>query len=380
MSSERKIGFGSGKIFVSAPDLSSLEEQYVLEAVKSSWISSAGEFVDKFETAFAKFAGARYALGVSNGTVALHLAMLGLDIRPGDEVIVPSLTYVAVANAVRYVGAEPVFVDIDPETWCMDPSRIEDAITRRTKAIVAVHNYGHPADMDAINHIAAVHGLWVIEDAAEAHGATYKGRRVGALGHIATFSFYGNKIITSGEGGAVTVNDPHLYQRLKTLRGQGMDPKRRYFFPVIGYNFRITNVACAILCAQLERYTELVQSRSRLFESYQALLAGVSGLALQPAAPDVSVAPWMFCVRIEADLFGRSRDQVMRDFEEANIEVRPFFVPLHSLPPYREESRRRNIVLPHTDLIASQGINLPTAPNLGNEEIRRVCAVLKPMR
>ncbi len=192
-----------------------------MEAVRSSWISSSGAFLERFEREFADLCGSRHALCVCNGTVALHLALLALDVRRGDEVLVPSLTYVATANAVRYVGAEPVFVDVDPETWCIDAERLENSITPRTRGIIPVHLYGHPADMDAINHVAAVHGLWVIEDAAEAHMAQYKGKPVGNLARIATFSFYGNKIITSGEGGVVLVSEPQLELRLRTLARTG---------------------------------------------------------------------------------------------------------------------------------------------------------------
>ncbi len=239
----------SAKIPVASTDLGGNEERYVVDAIRSSWISSTGPYLSRFEREYAAACGASSAVAVCNGTVALHLALLGLDVRPGDEVLVPSLTYVATANAVRYVGAEPVFVDVDRETWCLDPAQIEAAITRRTKGIIVVHLLGHPADMDRINHIAAVNGLWVVEDAAEAPLATYKGRVVGGLAKMATFSFFGNKILTCGEGGAITLNDPQLDTRLRILRGQGMDPQRRYYFPVTGYNFRLTNVAAAILCA-----------------------------------------------------------------------------------------------------------------------------------
>ena len=200
----------SERIPVAAPDLGDCEEANVLSALRSTWISSTGPFLNEFEKTFAQICETEGALGVCNGTVALHLALLALDVRPGDEVLVPSLTYIATANAVRYVGAEPVFVDVDPCTWCIDPELLERSITRRTKGIIAVHLYGHPADMDAINHIAAVHGLWVVEDAAEAHFARYKGRPTGGLGDLGTFSFYGNKIITCGEGGGLTVKDRHL--------------------------------------------------------------------------------------------------------------------------------------------------------------------------
>ena len=208
---------------VAAADLSGNEEAYVVEAIRSSWISSTGKFVSRFEQEFAAMCGTRAAIGVCNGTVALHLALLGLDVRPGDEVLVPSLTYIATANAVRYVGAEPVFVDVDSDTWCIDPKLLEASITRRTKGIIAVHLYGHPADMDAINHIAAVHGLWVVEDAAEAHLATYNGRPVGGLADVATFSFLWQQDFDVRRG-----RRPHSQRsasselRLRTLRGQGM--------------------------------------------------------------------------------------------------------------------------------------------------------------
>ncbi len=198
------------RIPVSEPDLNGNELKYVAEAIRSSWISSTGEYVARFERDFADATGARACVAVANGTVALHLAMLAHGVGPGDEVIVPSLTYIATANAVSYCGGEPVFVDVDPATWCIDPGLIEAAIGPRTKGIVVVHLYGHPADMDAINDIASRHGLWVVEDAAEAFGARYKGKLAGGLSSIATFSFYGNKIITSGEGGALTTDDEGL--------------------------------------------------------------------------------------------------------------------------------------------------------------------------
>lgn len=356
------------KIPISRPDLSGNEEKYVVDAVRSSWISSTGPYVTRFETEFAKMCGAGSAVTVCNGTVALHLALLALDVRPGDEVLVPSLTYVATANAVRYVGAEPVFVDVDEATWCIDPKLLESAITRRTRGIIAVHLYGHPADMDAIRHVAAVHGLWVVEDAAEAHCATYKDRPVGSLGDLGTFSFYGNKILTSGEGGAVTVSDPQLDLRLRTLRGQGVDPERRYFFPVTGYNFRLTNVAAAILCAQMERAYLLVAKRRHVCARYAARLGGVDWIGLQPRAPWASIAPWMFCLTS-----AKPREQMVERLVRRGVDTRPFFVPLHELPMFREESRRRGESLPITERLAHTGLNLPTYPGLSDDEVDVVC-------
>jgi perosamine synthetase len=364
-------------IAVAVPDLSGNEERYVVDALRSSWISSTGPYIQRFEEEFAQLCGSRAAVGVCNGTVALHLALLALDVRPGDEVLVPSLTYIATANAVRYVGAEPVFVDVDPATWCLDPGLLEASITRRTKGIIAVHLYGHPADMDAINHIAGVHGLWVIEDAAEAHLARYKDRPVGSLGHIATFSFYGNKIFTSGEGGALTVSDPYSELRIRTLRGQGVDPHRRYFFPVTGYNFRLTNIACALLCAQLERRDEIVRERRKLFEEYRARLDGVPGIGFQPVAPWAQPAPWLFCITVDEARYGRSRDELAQLLAETGVDTRPFFLPLHRLPPFREESRRRGEHLPQTDRLGASGLNLPTHRELDAAALDQITCTIE---
>ncbi len=357
---------------VAIPDLSGNEEAYVTEAIRSSWISSTGPFIQRFEAEFSFLCSTQVAISVCNGTVALHLALLGLDVRPGDEVLVPSLTYIATANAVRYVGAEPVFVDVDPETWCLDPNMLEASITRRTKGIIAVHLYGHPADMDAINHIAAVHGLWVIEDAAEAHLAKYKCRTVGNLAKIATFSFYGNKIITCGEGGAVTTDDQQLIIRLKALRGQGMDPQRRYYFPITGYNFRLTNIACAMLCAQLERCEQIIERRKQIFSAYREQLANIQGIGFQPIASWADPAPWLFCITIDEKAYGCSRNDLIRLLGKEGIETRPFFMALHHLPPFREESLRRGENLPVTDELSRSGMNLPTYSQLSFDEIEYI--------
>ena len=365
---------------VASPDLSGNEEKYVVDAIRSTWISSTGLYIQRFEKEFAELCDAHTSVVVCNGTVALHLALLALDVRPGDEVLVPSLTYIATANAVRYVGAEPVFVDVDPQTWCINPQQIEAKITRRTKGIIPVHLYGHPADMDAINHIAAVHGLWVVEDAAEAHLARYKGRLTGSLAPIATFSFYGNKIFTCGEGGAIMVSDPNLEIRIRTLRGQGMDPNRRYYFPVTGYNFRLTNISAAILCAQLERRDEIISARKKVFEMYNLYLRGIPGIGFQPVASWAETAPWLYCITINKNEFGKSRDEVMEALSSKRVETRPFFLSLHKLPPFREESMRRNEVLPVTDELSESGLNLPTFAGLKEADIVRIGEIIRRLR
>ena len=365
---------------VAAADTSGNELKYVSDAITSSWISSTGPYVTRFEKQFAELCGARTCLTVCNGTIALHIALLTLGVRPGDEVLVPSLTYIATANAVRYVGAEPVFVEVDPATWCLDPAKLEDAITRRTKGIIPVHLYGHPADMDAINQIAAVHGLWVVEDAAEAHFAEYKGHRTGGLASLGTFSFYGNKILTCGEGGAVTINDPSLELRMRTLRGQGMDPHRRYYFPVTGYNFRLTNVASAMLCAQIERHELIIARRNKIFAAYRQLLSSIPGIHMQPVAGWALPAPWLFCITVDRKQYGRSRDELMAMLAAQNVDTRPFFVPLHTLPPFREESRRRGEQLPITDQLAASGLNLPTYNALLFSDQERIASIIREGR
>ena len=357
------------RIHVAGPDLTGNEEAYVVDAIRSSWISSTGLYVERFEREFADLCGTRAAISIANGTSALHLALLALGVGPGDEVIVPSLTYIATANAVRYCGAEPVFADIEPETWCLDPNAVETAVTDRTRGVIAVHLYGHPADMDAIQTVADRHGLWIVEDAAESHGAKYRGRPTGGLGSIGVFSFYGNKIVTSGEGGAITVDDRELEERIRLLRGQGMDPARRYYFPIVGYNYRLTNVACAILCAQLERFPELIAGRQRIFDGYRRRLEGVAGIGFQPVATWATPAPWLFCITVDSERLGCSRDELAAVLDRAGIETRPFFRPLHTMPPYSNGTWTN---LEVTERVAASGLNLPTSTMVRDPELDRI--------
>ncbi len=362
---------------VSMPDLSDLETRYAAEAVASSWVSSSGAFLDRFEQEFAEASSSRFALGTTSGTTALHLALAALGLGPGDEVIVPAMTYIATANAVRYCGAEPVFVDIDPATWCLDPTAIEAAITPKTKGIIPVHLLGHPADMDPILKLAVTHGLWVVEDAAEATFARYKGRLCGSLGTVGTFSFFGNKILTSGEGGAVTCSDESLRQRMALLRGQGMDPQKRYHFPIIGFNYRMTNVAAAILCGQMERRESIISRRAAILSLYAEALADIPGLALRDDAPWAESAPWLFSCLIDPVTFGCRRDDLAEELSQRGIDSRPMFIPIHRLPPYRQSARKRRTVLPVTDRLGSLGIMLPTYPQLSDADVLRICGTIR---
>ncbi|MGH9611839.1 MAG: DegT/DnrJ/EryC1/StrS family aminotransferase, partial [Bryobacteraceae bacterium] len=294
------IGSETRFIPVAQPVLSGNEKKYVNECLDSSWISSAGKFISQFEEAFAAFCGTRYAISSNNGTTALHLALLGLNAGPGDEVLVPTLTYIASANAIRYCGARPVLIDSEPLTMNIDPLAIERRITPATKGIVVVHLYGHPADMDPILEIARRHNLFVIEDAAEAHGATYRGRTVGSMGDVATFSFFGNKIITTGEGGMLTTNRPDLNDRIRLLRGQGMDLKRRYWFPIVGYNYRMTNIEAALGLAQLERVEEHLDRREAVAGWYNRHLSDLSNFITLPSVMDwAHHVFWMYTILLK---------------------------------------------------------------------------------
>lgn len=359
------------------PDLSGNEQRYAAEAVASSWISSTGQFLDRFEGEFAEACNCDYALGTSSGTTALHLAVAALGLGPGDEVIVPSLTYIATANAVTYCGATPIFVDVDPDTWCLDPTKIEAAITPHTKGIIPVHLLGHPADMDPIVQLAVTHGLWVVEDAAEAIFATYKGRLCGSLGNAAAFSFFGNKVLTSGEGGAVTLNDPLLQRRMAMLRGQGMNPNRRYHFPVVGFNYRMTNVAAAILCGQMERRHDIIMRRQEIVSLYTRELSGLAGIHVREDAAWAGTSPWLASCLVEPTHFGCDRDQLATSLKAAGIDTRPLFEPLHQLPPYRREAQQRGTVLPVTDRLAETGLMLPTYPQLSDDDVLFICRCIQ---
>ncbi|HEY3389935.1 MAG TPA: DegT/DnrJ/EryC1/StrS family aminotransferase [Prolixibacteraceae bacterium] len=350
---------------IAAPIFNGNEKKYVDDCIDSTWVSSSGKYISLFESEFAKFCHAGHALSCSNGTVALHLALLAYGIGPGDEIIVPTFTYVATANCVAYCGAKPVFVDCDPETWNIDPKKIEEVITPKTKGIIVVHIYGHPADLDPIMEIAKENGLFVIEDAAEAHGAEYHGKRVGSIGDIATFSFFGNKIITTGEGGMVTTNNDELAAKMRQIKGQGVDPTRRYWFPMVGYNYRMTNVEAAIGLAQLERIDWHMAQRRRIASHYKSCFQSFPKLFVQPEKPYALNSYWMTSVLLGDGL--PDRDLVMQNMLDKGIETRPFFYPMHVLPMYQESSDGRNF--PVADKVSARGMNLPSSANLTDEDL-----------
>jgi perosamine synthetase len=358
---------------VFAPWLPESARSYVLDCVDSGWVSSLGKYVPRFEEELAGFCEARHAVATSNGTVALHLALVVLGIGPGDEVLVPDLTFIATANAVRYTGATPVLVDVDRATWGIDPEDARRKLTPRTRAIIPVHLYGRPVDLDPLLELGRRHGLEVVEDAAEAHGARYKGRRVGALGRIGAFSFYGNKIFTTGEGGAVVTNDPALAERAAFLRDHAMDPHRRYFHTEVGFNYRMTNIQAALGCSQLEHAEEILRRRQAIARAYDEGLAGIRGLAFAvPAAWEESIC-WMYSVLVEPG-FGLDRDAVSAELRARGIDSRPFFVPLHEMPPYLTSAP-----FPVSTELSRQGINLPSGTALTPAEIATVCRALREL-
>ncbi len=359
-------------IAVAAPVLDGNERQYVLECLDTTWISSGGRFIPLFEQAIAGASQTRFGVATNNGTTALHLALAAMGIGAGDEVIVPTLTYIASANAVRYCGATPVFVDCEAECFNLDPAQLETKVTPRTKAIMPVHLYGHPVDMDPVLDLARRRGLKVIVDAAEALGALYKGRPVGALGDCATFSFFGNKVITTGEGGMVVTDDEALDKRMRFLRGQGMDPGRRYWHPEIGFNYRMTNVAAAIGLGQAERLDHHLEARRRIASWYAEALAPASNFIIRPIEkPWARHAYWMYTVTL-GDAVRRSRDEIMKMMAARGIETRPVFYPVHQMPPYSDAVGP----FPVADRVSAKGINLPTHGLLTRSDVERVAATL----
>lgn len=344
------------KIPVYQPSLTGNEKKYVNECLDSTWISSLGRFIPEFEAKFSDFTGVRHATAVSNGTVAIHLALVALGIGPGDEVIVPTLTYVASVNPITYTGATPVFADSCEDTWQLDPVDVKRKITSSTKAIMAVHLYGHPCDMDAICSLAKEYGLFVIEDCAEAFGSLYKGVHVGGFGDISTYSFYGNKTITTGEGGMVVTNDETLHARVLHFKGQGLAQYRQYWHDVIGYNYRMTNICAAIGLAQLEQADELIARKRDVATWYKN---GLEGLPVQVhgEAPDVCHSYWMVSMLVEKP---ESRDSLRTALQSAGIETRPLFYPVHTMPPYAHKFQRHEVA----ERLGWRGMNLPSWPGL----------------
>jgi perosamine synthetase len=355
---------------ISQPSIGEKEVAYVSDCVRSGWVSSLGRYIEEFERSFATYCSTRFALSVSNGTTGLHLALVAAGVKAGDEVIVPDLTFIATANAVSYIGARPVLVDVDRETLCISPNSIERAITPKTRAVIPVHLYGHPADMDAIRAVTEKRGLLLVEDAAEAHGAVFRGRRVGGLGLCGVFSFYGNKIITSGEGGMITTNDEKLYIKAKSLRDHAMSPTRRYWHDEVGYNYRMTNMQAALGVAQLERIEEFLEKRRTIMAWYRQRLSGVSGVVLNREASWARNVFWMVCVEIDGQT-DVSRGDLMNAMRAQGVDSRPFFYPISDMPMFHAADT------PIAHEVSRAGLNLPTYFDMTEHDVDRVCDVFR---
>jgi perosamine synthetase len=359
------------KITVASPVLNGNEKKYVNDCLDTTWISSNGKYIGLFEQKFAEFVGAKHAIAVSNGTVGLHVALVGLGIAGSDQVIMPTLSYIATANSVRYCGGEPIFVDSEHETMNIDVSEIEKKISSKTKAIMPVHLYGHPVDMDPVLQIAKKHKLFVIEDAAEALGAYYKGKHVGPLGDVGVFSFFGNKNITTGEGGMIVTNSDVLAGKLRLLKGQGMDPARRYWHPVIGYNYRMTNIQAAIGLGQMEKIRFHLFKRQQIAKWYNKFLQPLVDYIELPIEKEYAHhGYWMYTIALKEKI-RISRDELMLKMARQGIETRPVFYPMHTMPPY-SKSEEYTIA----ENYASRGINLPTHGLLLVKDIKYVSDVL----
>jgi perosamine synthetase len=357
---------------VSKPVLCGNEKRYVVDALDTGWISSNGAYLQKFEHAIAETLGVDECLSASSGTTALHLACLALGLKPGDEVIVPSLTYVASANAIAYCGATPVFADCDPLTWNGTSELIEKVWTPRTVGVLAIHLYGMPTDIEKIAELCRSRGAWLLEDCAESLGATVSGKPTGSFGDAAAFSFYGNKTISTGEGGALYVRDPERRRHARMLRGQGMDLNRRYWHPILGYNYRMTNIAAAIGLGQIEMLDFHLAERRRIAKRYLEQLRPLAaeGLLQLPVKIDgYESTYWLFSAVLTSGGDER-RASIMRHLaDDYGIETRPFFVPMHRLPMYSSTQSFRN-----TEFLAAHGMNFPTYTGLSDSEVDEICS------
>lgn len=363
------------KIPLSAPDISIAEVEAVADVLRSSRLS-LGPKLEEFENAIAVYTGASHAIGVSSGTAALHLCMVAFGIRPGDEVIVPSFTFVAVANAIRYVGANPVFVDIDPVTLNMDPDRTEAAITNKTRAIVAVHTFGYPADMDALLTIARRHGLLMIEDACEAMGAEFRNQKVGALGDAGVFAFYPNKQITAGEGGMVVTRDSVVAKKIRALRNQGRYETDDWFqHSELGFNYRLSEIHCALGCAQMKRIESMLTAREAVACTYRKLLANCPHIELPLTfIPEGRISWFVYVVRLHERFSRVERDTVLKIFASAEIGCGRYFAPIHMQPSYR--AWRNSYSLPVTESVSARTLALPFFNKLRQTDVQLICAVL----
>lgn len=356
------------------PDLAGREREYVDDALTSTWVSG-GPYVDRLEREVGDYCDMPHALAVANGTVAIHLAYLAIDLRPGDEVVIPGFAFLAAANVALHMGVRPVFAEVDPSTWCLTAEAVEKVLTPRTRAVVPVHTYGNACDMDPIVALCRSHKIWVIEDAAESFGTRYRGKMTGTIGDLGTLSFQATKTITTGEGGMVLTNHPDLVKTMQLYRSHGM-LRTRYLHELPGLNFRLTNMQAAVGCAQFERLPAMVEGRRHMIDRYREGLANLPGVVLQHFEADVDPVVWAIGVKLDKAVYSQGRDAVISALGEMGIETRPGFYPPSAMPDlYGEQA-----ALPICDETSKQVISLPSFPTLTEEEIERVCAALASLR
>jgi len=367
------------RILVSGPWITQKEIEYVTDAVTNAWYANANIYHDRFEQAFAAYLGVRYAVALPSCTSAIHLALLAMDVGPGDEIIVPDTTWIASAAPINYVGASPIFADIDRRTWCLSAETLEACISPRTKAMIVVDLYGNMPEMDPLIEVARKHDLAIIEDAAEAAGAEYRGRRAGSFGDVGVFSFHGSKTLTTGEGGMLVTDDEALYRRVLVLRDHGRRPGDKQFWNTeVAYKYKMSSMQAALGLAQLERIEELIEHKREIFAWYKQELEGVEEIALNYELPDARNAYWMVTAVLNQN-YGIGKDALQEQLSDKGVDSRPFFHPLSSVPAYADlpqslEARARNHV---SYEIGPYGINLPSGLNLTREHVQYVCGVFK---
>jgi perosamine synthetase len=353
------------KIPVARPDLGELERKYLLDAFDSSWISSSGKYLNLVESLLPDFTGKPLNALTCNGTVAIHLALKALEIGPGDEVITPSFTFVATVNSILYCGAKPVFADISLNNLCLDMDSIIKKVNKKTKAIIFVHIYGMPNDLSKLKKFCREKKIYLIEDNAEGLGAKIGNRLNGSYGDISTYSFYGNKILTSGEGGCVSTSNKKIYNKIIQLKNQGMDPNLKYFFPIVGFNYRMTNISASILYGQIKRWPLLINQRLKLYTRYIKLFENYHQFKLLEHPRNSILSPWSFPIICPSD---KTRDYLMTELKKVDIETRPFFIPIHLMPPYKKYAKQKENLI-NTSKIYRKGLNLPTSSNFSESEL-----------
>ncbi|MDX6574891.1 MAG: perosamine synthetase [Blastocatellia bacterium] len=367
------------RVPVAGPSITQKEIDYVTDAVTNAWYGNANVYHERFEKAFSDYLGLAHAVALPSCTSAIHLSLLALGVGPGDEVIVPEATWIASAAPITYVGATPVFADIDEETWCLSSASFEECITAQTKAVIPVDLYGNMPDMDAILEVAGRNNIPVIEDAAEAAGAEYKGKRAGSFGDAGVFSFHGSKTLTTGEGGMLVTDRDDLHQQVLFLRDHGRKPGDKMFWNTeVAHKYKMSSMQAALGLAQLERIDELIERKREIFRWYSEELSDVEGLTLNPQPPTTRNAFWMITVVLDPGL-GIEKDYLQSELSERNIDSRPFFHPLSSIPAYQHlkqatQARARNQV---SYRICPYGINLPSGLNMTQEQVRFVCDALR---